>query len=149
MADFQHLSKLRVADDATAEFTFFRIVGEPTLTVRHAGDTNPDFLNAVLKKPKKLARQARRARQVTAQSIDQARLEDIQLFARVIVTGWSGVKDSEGNEVEFSRENLIDFLTAIPPDMFNELRAFCLDIENFREEGEEMDEEEEEELRGN
>ena len=149
MADFQHLAKLRVQDDATAEFTFFRIVGEPTLTVRHAGDTNPDFLNAVLKKPKRLQRAARRARQITAASIDSARMEDIQLFARCIVVGWSGVLDSQGEEVEFTRENLIDFLTAIPPDMFNELRAFCLDIENFREESDMMDAAEEEELQGN
>lgn len=151
MADFKHLAALRVEADATVDFTFFRIAGEPTLTVRPAGDTNPDFFNAALRANKKAQRAARgrRGQTPTPESIERARQADITIFADTIVTGWSGVMDSDGNEVEFSRENLVQFLNAIPPDMFNELRNFCLDIDNFRDAPEEMDEEELEDLQGN
>jgi len=151
MADFKHLAALRVAPDATVDYTFFRIAGEPTLTVRPAGDTNPEFFNAALRVSKKAQRQnrGRKGQTPTPESIERARQQDIEIFADTIVTGWSGVLDSNGDEVEFSRENLVAFLNAIPADMFNELRNFCLDIDNFRDEPDQMDEEELEELQGN
>jgi len=150
MADFTHLQSLRVADDATASFTFFQIGGEPTLQVRHAGQSNRDFFNAALKMNKAAARGARKQRGgvPTPEDIEKARQQDIRIFARYIVTDWQNVLDSEGNQVEFSEEVCVQFLQAIPSDMFTELRVFCLDITNFREE-EMMDEEELEDLQGN
>lgn len=149
MADFSNLSKLRVKSDATAEFVFYSIAGEPTLSVAHAGDTNPEFLNAVLRQPKKLKRARRRARKISQEAIAEARAEDVRLFSQVIVKGWSGVVDADGNEVDFAPEVCAQFLEAIPSDMFNELRAFCVDIENFREVPDDIDDEELEDLQGN
>lgn len=151
MADFKHLAALRVAPDATAEYPFFRIAGEPTLIVRPAGDTNPDFFNAALRANKKAQRAAkgRKGQTPTPESIERARQADITIFADTIVTGWSGVLDAEGEEVEFNRENLVQFLNAIPSDMFNEMRNFCLDIDNFRDAPEEMDDEELEDVSKN
>ena len=63
-----------------------------------------------------------------------------------IVTGWSNVEDAKGKAVKFSKEVCRQFLIAIPGDMFDELRLFCLEISNFREE---MDPEELAELSGN
>tara|TARA_R110002167_G_C12707228_1_gene655168 strand:- start:61191 stop:61640 length:450 start_codon:yes stop_codon:yes gene_type:complete len=149
MADFTHLGKLRVQDDATAEYTFFRIAGEPTLTVRAAHESNRDFFNAALKRSKAAMRRSRgRKNQMpTQEMIEQARQEDIVLFAKYVVVSWTGVIDAEDQDVEMTPEVCAQFLDAIPPDMFTELRAFCLDIENFREDG--LDSEDLEDLLGN
>jgi hypothetical protein len=151
MADFKHLASLRVQDNATVEYTFYRIGGDPTLSVQHAGRSNVAFFNAALRQTKIARRKAksRKGAGITAASIEQARQEDIQMFAEFIVTGWSGVLDSKGKEVPYSQEVCIQFLNAIPPDMFDELREFCLDIENFRELDDTMDPQELEELKGN
>ena len=65
------------------------------------------------------------------------------------MTGWSGVLDAKGDEVEYSEEVCIQFLDAIPPDMFIEMKVFCLDIENFREVEDQMDPEDLEDVLGN
>lgn len=149
MADFTHLDKLRVQDDATAEYTFFRITGEPTLTMRAAHESNADFFNAALKRSKAAQRRSRgrKNQQPTKEMIEAARQEDIVLFAKYVVVGWTGVLDADDQEVEFSQENCAQFLNAIPTDMFTELRVFALDIENFRDDG--MDPGELEDLLGN
>lgn len=150
MTDFSHLNSLRIKDDATQPYTFYRIGGEPTLDCRPAHESNREFFNAALKASKQASRRtnSRKGATPTQETIDAARKEDIRLFALCVVTGWSGVQDSKGNEVEFSRENVEAFLSAIPSDMFTELRAFCLDIDNYRD-VDEMDIEEFEELSGN
>lgn len=150
MTNFSHLRSLQVQQDTTVEFTFYRIGGEPTLSVRHAGQENRDFFNAALKKSKQAARRLR-GRQGAAPShedIERARREDAALFAKHIVTGWEDVLDADGEAVEFSEEVCLEFLLAIPSDMFTELRAFCLDINNFRED-DSMGDDELEELQGN
>ncbi len=146
MVDFKQFQKLDVTDDASAEYTFVYDGGAlGTLRVRPASDANPDFFNAVLKANK---RKSRAASKPTRESIAMARREDIRLFSKYIVIGWSSVQDAKGKNVPFSEDNCIEFLTAIPKDMFNDLRLFCLDINNFRE-CELMDQEELEELKGN
>ena len=151
MADFSHLKSLQVQSDAKATFTFFRIAGEPTLEVRPATEANNEFFNAVLKQGKAAARRARgrRGQTPTKEAIEQARQEDIKLFVKYIVVDWEGVLDSKGESVPYSSEVCEQFLKAIPSDMFNELRNFCLDIDNFRLESEQMEADELEELTGN
>ena len=136
MADFTHLQGLRVDDNATAEFCFYRIAGEPTLTVRPAHESNREFFNAALKKSKAAMRRlrGRKGQMPTPETIEQARQEDIRLFAKHVVVSWTGVVEASGGEVELTEEVCRQFLEAIPSDMFTELRAFCLDIDNFRDE---------------
>ncbi len=147
MTDFSNLQALHITDDATVEFVFFGIHGEPTLSVRPATQENKPFFNAVLAKNKQASRKAkgRRAAALTATTLVEARTADIELFVSYIVTGWTNVVDAKGKAVKFSKEVCRQFLEAIPGDMFDELRMFCLDIANFRLE---MDPGELEELSG-
>jgi len=147
MTDFSNLSALQITEDATAEFVFFGINGEPTLSVRPATQENKPFFNAVLTKNKQAQRKAkgRRAVAPTATTLAEARTADIELFVSFIVTGWTNVVDAKGKAVKFNKEVCKQFLEAIPGDMFDELRMFCLDIANFRLE---MDPDELEELSG-
>jgi hypothetical protein len=148
MTDFSNLSALKITEEASAEFTFFGIAGEPSLTCRPATQENKPFFNAVLAKNKQAQRKlkGRRAQAPTAATLAEARVADIELFVEYIVIGWSGVQDAKGKDVKFSKDVCRQFLEAIPGDMFDELRVFCLEIANFREE---MDTEELEELSGN
>jgi hypothetical protein len=148
MTDFSNLSALQITEEATAEFAFFGINGEPTLTCRPATQENKPFFNAVLAKNKQAQRKqkGRRAQAPTAATLAEARANDIELFVEFIIVGWSNVVDAKGKAVKFSKDVCKQFLEAIPGDMFDELRVFCLEIANFRTE---MDPEELEELSGN
>ena len=157
-SQFGQLKAMHVKPGDTAEFYFNELEGIPQLTCLPATNVNKPFLNAVMKASKEAARKARAMRKVKGKkkdedvsqaAIDRARLEDISLFVEYIVQDWEDVVNIEGEPVEFNQENLRDFLTAIPPEMFNDLRVFCLDIRNFRPELDSMDSDEQEELSGN
>jgi len=152
MAQFGHLKSLAVNGDDTARFTFYEIEGSPSLLVSPATSVNKPFFNAVLRKSKEAARKLRgRKGQIpTDGQLLEVRRQDAKLFVEFILRGWEDVVDADGEAVEFDAEAGYDFLMAIPPDMFDDLRAFCLDISNFRGlEDEPMDPEEQEELSGN
>ncbi len=148
MTDFSNLAALQITEEATAPFVFYGIAGEPTLECRPATQENKPFFNAILLKNKQALRKqkGRRAAAPTAQMLAEARTNDIELFVSYIITGWTNVVDAKGKAVKFTKEVCQQFLTAIPGDMFDELRLFCLEIANFRMD---MDPEELEELSGN
>lgn len=144
-SNFSHLKNLQIQDGHTVEYTFWEIAGEPFLNVRPAGEANKNFFNALLKKNKQSARRSRKAKSVTTETLADARREDIDLFVQYIISGWGRVENMDGELVPFSRESCAEFLNAIPGDMFDSLRIFCLNMDNFRED-ESMEEEEREEL---
>jgi hypothetical protein len=147
MTDFSNFSALRIKEDTTAEFVFDEIEGEPTLTCRPATQENEDFFNAVLAKNKTAKRKKSKSGTVpTAQLLKEARASDIEVFVDFIIVSWVNVLDAKGKAVPFSKEDCVLFLQAIPNDMFDSLRVFCLDIANFRPT---MDEEELSDLSGN
>lgn len=149
MTDFSHLKDLAVDSTSTTVFTFARIMGSPALTVRPAHRVNRDFLNEMIATAKDPSRAVAKG-STDDEMLDQIRESDIDIFARCIVTGWEGVVDSNGDEVEFAEDHVRQFLAAIPADMFDDLRVFCLNIDNFREgRRRSMDPQEEEALSGN
>ncbi len=134
MTDFSNLESLQIAEDATTSFVFYGIAGEPTLDCRPATQENKPFFNAILLQNKQTQRKqkGRRAAAPTAQMLAEARAADIELFVSYIITGWTNVVDAKGKAVKFTKEVCKQFLNAIPGDMFDELRVFCLEIANFR-----------------
>tara|TARA_R110002153_G_scaffold54447_5_gene151678 strand:- start:2348 stop:2821 length:474 start_codon:yes stop_codon:yes gene_type:complete len=157
MSQFGQLKALHVKDGDTAEFVFDELEGFPSLICKPATNINKAFLNAVMASSKQASRIAKAKRKIkgkqdetiTQAAIDKARTDDIELFVDYVVVGWEDVVNQVGDPVDFSPENCRDFLQAIPPEMFTELRLFCLDIRNFRPEAVEMDPEEQETLQGN
>lgn len=132
MTDFSHLEKLDVAGEKTATYTLYQLAGEPTLLVSSATESNKPYFNALLRKSRRNVR-AVQAKNINAGTISENRDEDRALYAEHIVKGWEGVKDSKNNTVEFNKENLKDFLEALPNWLFDEVRNFASRPENFIE----------------
>lgn len=147
--DFSNLEKLKVKPSATALYTFHNIVGEPSLMVRPAHEINNGYMNAILKKGKRMLRSLRRGKMSTA-TLKENREQDYTLFPRYIVEDWpTAPVDANGNAVPFSKENCEAFLRAIPIEEFTDLREFCGDLDNFRDDEDDLDDEDREELEGN
>lgn len=127
MADFSHLKATR---KDTSELTLWDVVGEPTLVVRHAGESNKSYFNERLRQAERLRQ---RKAKINAAAIKEARDLDRELFPKFVITGWKNVTDANGNQVPFSRDDCAAFLAAVDDDMFDMIREFCQDASNFRE----------------
>ena len=102
----------------------------PVFSVKPASDTNKPYISALLRQNA----QARRNSQVTLKVLDRNRQDDIELYAKYIITGWQNVIDVDGVAVEYSSEEGKQFLTEIVKDnswIFDNLRVFCSDMHNF------------------
>lgn len=137
MAEFNHLRKLDVKQGATSEYTFYRVQGRPTLRVRPAGEINKPYINAMFKKSKGIARRIRKG-EMNAELLAETRDIDLVLYPQFVVVGWdeTTVLDQDDNPAPYNVENVGKFLRALPPDMFDDLREHCNDLDNFREDDE-------------
>lgn len=132
--NFGHLESMNIDARKAVEFTFFNIEGGPTLFVRPTSQANKAYLNAVLRTGRRTLRRMR-GNKLSVEVLDENRDQDRKLFPKYVITGWKDetVQDSEGNPVPFSKENCELFLRALPNDIFDELRTFCGEPDNFRE----------------
>lgn len=128
-ADFSHL-KRSFGLDRIVSYVFSDIGGSPALQVRFAGESNSALFNERMKKHGRVLQNFNKGK-IVAEHIDRIRRDDIALYAKYVVTGWHDVTDANGAVVEFSEENVREFLMAIPSFMFDEFRAFCQDPINF------------------
>jgi hypothetical protein len=103
---------------------------DAVLFVKPATEANKPYFNKVLKKSKKRLNELRR-KGVSAEYLEENRDEDRILFPQYIIVGWKGMKDKEGNPVEFSVENCEDLLKQMPNWMFDEIREYVNDVSNF------------------
>lgn len=140
--DFSNLESMKVKPSSTAIYVFHDIEGEPTLLVKPAHEVNTPYINAVLKKSNKRMMRMLQRGKMNKSMLDDNREKDYSLFSKYIIEDWTvSPKDVAGQSVGFSKENCEDFLRAIPVDMFNDLRDFCADIDNFRDDEDSHDEE--------
>jgi len=130
MPSFNHLKKLNAKDDMTVEYPMDQIAGNYVLMLRSATEVNVPYFNAILRATGK-KKQGRKASKVTVTDIEKNRKDDRILFAKHILTNWSGVEDNKGVVVEFTEENALDFLESLPSWIFDDIRAFASDILNF------------------
>lgn len=112
----------------TADYTL-PIDGDPKLTMKHAGQTNKPYTNAVVKHNAKSGA-FRRGRADASMLADNLNL-DRDLFGFHVITGWKGVVDQEGNEVLFTPDACKEFLYALPDWIVQELSAFAARAHNF------------------
>lgn len=129
MTDFSHLKNLDVKDKS-AQYTIHQIAGTPVLTIKPATEANKPYFNAVLKKSRRNVR-ALKAGAINQVMIAENREQDRDLFPKFVVTGWIGLTDAKGKEVEFNRENCEAFLRALPDWIFDEVRDFAGNSVNF------------------
>lgn len=113
----------------TEKFILDDIPGEPYLMVAPAQEANKPYLNARLRTMGKGVKALKK--KLTASTVTEAREQDVELFAKYVVKGWEGVRNSEGEEAEFTVENCEAFLAALPSYIFDKLRDFATDPDSF------------------
>jgi hypothetical protein len=148
MADFSHFKKLDVSETSEAEYVFDDVViGRasdgteiyPSIWFRPMVDSNAAYLNERVRlaveraeKANKETKSQRRKRVLSAEQVEEDRELDRILMARTCAIRW-GVppKDVNGDEPEFSEENCLAFLQALPGWIFDGCRGFASNIYNF------------------
>lgn len=133
-ADFSNLTALAVTKDDTADLTLYTVVGEPILTVRPAGEANKPYFNHLLKHTGKYARRLK-ASKISATMLAENRDEDRALFPKFVIVNWNKRPpiDAAGKSAPFNEENCVAFIKALPDDVFDEVRDFATNMENFRD----------------
>lgn len=130
---FAHFDTLNVKGDVTKELTLSQIdVGgvSPTLIVGPATEANKPFFNAQLKNSGKNVKQIQAGR-VTASMLENNRNEDRELYPKYIIKDWKNMLNSEGQQLKFSTADCIDFIDSIPDWLFDDIRVYCGNPQNF------------------
>lgn len=131
-ASFSHLKKHEVSADQTADYVFYEIAGEPTLTVAPATPANKRYNSEMTKRNLPLYKRVRAAGDsAMAKAAEDIRDTDRDLYAKHVIKGWSNVFDADGNEAKFNKENCAAFLEALPDYMFDMLRDFASNNSSF------------------
>lgn len=136
--DFSHLRKYAVTEDATAEFVFSRLEGDPSVILAPAHDCNQPYLRERMAANIKMAERlgSARAGQISADDLMRntasERDTDRRLLALTCARSWgTAPKDAKGKEVEFTPENCHEFFKALPDEMFDPVRNFASNLINF------------------
>lgn len=122
---------LSIKKDATAEFTIVQARPEIVLVCRPATQVNSGYYNDALRDIDVELRRAK-GQQTDAATLEASRDKDRVLFAKHVIVSWRNVFDDDGKEVAFGAVALKEFLEKIPPDIFDEVRVFCKEDDNFR-----------------
>ena len=104
----------------------------PTLLVRPATEVNKAFANEQMKMARKNV-PAMRSGGLTVALIEDTRDNDRVLFSKYVITGWEHVVEDDGSELVFSSGSCLEFLQALPDWVFDEVRNFCGNSQNFVE----------------
>jgi len=83
---------------------------------------------------KKVQRRYDRALESSRRNPDKRRLVLSKIISESLLKDWSGVLDSEGNEVPYTKENGLDALMKYE-QLSIEIMEAATDIENFRPDG--------------
>lgn len=149
MTTFSNLSRYSVTGASTRDYDIGVALGKRdgkyvtvVLKVRPANSMNPGYLNEVLRRARKEEEKtARRRRGAPVQQMSpdelmakakEAREDDRELYAQHVVHAWENVFGDDGSEPEFSPAECEKLLKVLPDDIFDDLRAFCQDPNNFR-----------------
>lgn len=133
MPDFSNLNQFAVTELSTARVTLFGItLGNgisPTLIGKPCGQINKAYFNALMRTSAKRALQATSRQNLAA--AEEHRRVDRTLYPKFVITSWEDVVDANGEAVMFTEENCIEFIRHLPNHVFDEVRAFFLDMNNF------------------
>lgn len=146
MVNFSHYGVNKVDQDKTVEYTFHNLMTIegicPKILVRHAGKSNKMFFKEALNSSRTGDNKVKKDKKgniipakVTIEMIDSADNNTYEVYAKCIVAGFidNTIFDENGKPVEYSYQNTLDFLKAIPVGEFDDFSNFCSDIDNFQE----------------
>ena len=129
MGKFKHLKNYEVKDK-TAEFPLTQIAGSIVLIMKPATEANKPYFNDKLRNSRRTARQVRTGA-LDNSSLSRDRNKDRDLFPKHVIVGWKNVVDFEGKKVEFNETNCKDFIDSLPDWIFDEIRIFAMDPQEF------------------
>ena len=153
--DFSHLQQLEVSqptEEEPHEYDLYEIDTNPVLFVRCTQSYAP-YENAIRAKRADIERKFRQQRKgkgrkrATDALLELMREPDRDAYPGTIVYGWKTNLDANGKEVKYSDAACRDFLRALPDWLFDRIRLYCMDPQNFTEVP--LTDEDEEELAGN
>lgn len=138
MADFSHLSALKVSDQTLAEYVFYEIEGKPSIWMAPATDDNEAL------KLERIRLLTQRVNEPGEKPVDEwtpedhakdfeaKRDHDRVLISKFCARRWGNTPvDVDGKAVAFGEQNCLDFLRAIPNYMFDPLRNWAANPRNF------------------
>lgn len=129
MARFDHLKTREIAGK-TAWLSLPVVTSAARLQLRPATDANPAYHNGNLKMAV-VRHRGSATRGVDKYDIAASRDDDRVLYAQFVLTGWEGIEDCDGNVVPFSVEAATEFLEQLPDWIFDRVRLFAIQPENF------------------
>jgi hypothetical protein len=129
MANFSHLKALEQKAEARP-YRFADIEGSPSIYFLPGTDANKTFMNESLRRAAARTAGGGRGRRVTTDTVAEARQEDREVLAFTCAQSWD-VKDADGNPVEFTPQNCLEFFEALPDWLFDGVRNWVTNPVNF------------------
>jgi len=134
---FEHLKKLHIDGKTTARFEISQLDTppgsknkHPVLIVRPATEENKEFWNQVVKRLAKNSKAYKGGR--TPQDVlDDNFDEDLRLYPLFVIDGWEDVYEDGNKPAPFSSKAAAEYIQALPRWIFQQVRNFCADQENF------------------
>ena len=123
-ADFAPLRADKTAEYPIAQLHFPRSNPEPlVLVLKHAGDSNKPYKNAIVKAP--------------ALTGEAAEIQGEVLFAKHVIVGWKNFIDKDGKPVPYTADGGAELMSLLRTkaerlDIVRGLRFFAVNAENFR-----------------
>lgn len=126
---FKNNENLEAGQGVTLQYPGFSI------TIHRAGGSNKRFAQILSAKMKPHRHQ-----------YDRGILDDetskrilLESYAEGVVVGWKDVKDANGKNMPFNKENVVKLFSDLP-DLFNDVKQQAENVALFREETEKVDE---------
>jgi hypothetical protein len=131
MADFSYLKKLAVSAESMVEYPLTELAGSPVLQLRPANDSNSAYMNDLLRLTGQSNGGRKKKVHVDAKLLGAMREHDKVLYPKHVIVGWKGMLDTAGEEVPFSQEDAAAFITMLPNWIFDGVREWAANPENF------------------
>lgn len=136
--DFSHYRRADVNQGDTAIYVMDDLDPSPHLIVKPAMALNPPYFNQALKRPGF----SRVGRKMTASVLRKTQEADVELYPLHVIERWTknvftktvveGGKE-KWEDVPYSVEACQQWVAALPWHVFQNLRVFCMDVTNFRD----------------
>lgn len=110
--------------------------GKPSfLIIAPATEDNPEYYKEIIELSSTRTFRDLATGDITEDKEKAGRDKDKQLYAKHVVKGWRNIQDTDGNDVPFSYENVLELLNVIDlqvsKGVFTQLRMVASRYENF------------------
>lgn len=97
------------------------------IVIHRAGGANKKYTSVAAQKLKPYTRKLQNGT-ADPEAINKVMAE---IYAESVIIGWRGVKDENGKDLKFTKENVVKLLIDLP-DLFEDIQEQATKISNFR-----------------